>query len=225
MRYLSFLILGLLMALPALAQPGAVYLLAADESQVFDVRGFDYFAIELYNDSASGVLTFTANSVDLDTFTIDATVYTTEDGVVGTAFEVNDAATTALFILNLCAAINDDGVGDGTDYSTGGAHPTVTCTATSATTLTVTAIVAGSDANAIATTETTGISSWGGATLVDVVDPTAVYSPVGSREATAHSAFTTSVTDGVRIRSVVTVSWPFYRVSVTGGDIGVGVVD
>jgi hypothetical protein len=110
--------------------------LADGQCVVVDARSFRSITISTIPDSASQVLTFTGNSADGDTFTIGATVYTTEDGTVSTAFEVNDAATAALFIVNLCAAINADGVGDGSDYAAGTtAHPTVTCSASDATTL------------------------------------------------------------------------------------------
>jgi len=192
--------------------------LAVDQCAVLDMRGFAAVTIETRPASASQVLTFTGNSIDGNTFTIGATVYTTETGTVETSFEVNDAASAALFIVNLCAAINADGVGDGSDYGAGTtAHPTVTCSASDATTLTVTAITGGSAANTIATTDTTGIAGWGGATLADVIDPIATWSRVDSYGATAHGVITTAVTDTTPERSSFDVDWPFYFVSCTAG--------
>lgn len=200
--------------------------LAAGESGIVNVRQTAAHLITIVTapDSASQVLTFTGNSADADTFTVDVAVYTTESGTVGTAFEVNDAASAALFIVNLCAAINANGVGDGTDYAAGTtAHPNVTCSASTATTLTVTAITAGSNANAIDTTTTSAAASWGAATLTDVVDPIATISRVDSPNATTHGTLTSTVTATSPTVEVFEVDWPFYFVSAAVGSVRVGV--
>jgi hypothetical protein len=194
-------------------------------SQAVYTYGMRLISVMTLPDSASGVLTFTGNSADGDTYTINATVYTTETGTVSTAYEVNDAATAALFIVNLCAAINADGAGDGTDYSAGTvAHPDVTCTASDATTLTVTAITGGSAQNTLATTTTAMNAAWGGATLVDVADPTCTVSPVSSISETEHSHWTESVTDTEPMRSAIEVENLYYLVTCASGDARVEVV-
>lgn len=206
------------------AEVRRITVLEDGECGIVDAWSIDYITLETRPDSASQVLTFTGNSSDGDTFTIGATVYTTETGTVGTAFEVNDAATAALFIPNLCAAINDDGAGDGSDYFTGGAHPTVTCSASTATTLTVTAITPGSAQNTIATETTSMDAAWTGATLEDVSDPIGSISRVDSMTATEHVNSITTVTDTDPDVEVFATDWPYYLVTAVNGDVAVGVV-
>ena len=221
-KKLLAVLLWLAMPLIAVAQ---VWTVESGETLVVNAFGQRVLTVEMRPDSASQVLTFTGNSVDGDTYTIAATVYTTETGTVDTAFEVNDAATAALFIVNLCAAINADGVGDGSDDAAGTtAHPTVTCSASTATTLTVTAIVPGSGANTIATTETTAISSWGAATLADVTDPVCITGRVDTASATEHTYFTTTTTATTPDYDVFDVEGPFYLITAASGDCIVEVV-
>ena len=115
---------------------------------------------------ASGALTFTNVGVDGETVTIDATVYTLVDGPVAAANEVLIGATAAETAQNLADAINADPdaieagtVGEGTEP-----HPTVSATVNGAV-VTVRADESGTGGNAIATTETSTVASWGGATL------------------------------------------------------------
>lgn len=230
---LSLLLLSLPLRAQTISADDRVVALEPGDAQVFStllayggqLLPIDFITLETRPDPASQVLTFTDTPLDAETFTINATVYTVEDGAVATAFEVNDAATAALFIVNLCAAINADGVGDGSDYAAGTtAHPDVSCTASTATTLTVASLVGGSDDNGLATTETSTVASFGGATLEDVVDPSITYSGVDSLAATADGLVTTTVTDGDPEVATVTVAQPFYRITCVAGADGSCVV-
>ena len=117
---------------------------------------------------ATGVLTSdTTNVSDGDTVTIGGYVYTFKTNLTAstTAFEVKIGASAAASLDNLKEAINATGT-PGTNYgSKTYAHPTVTATTNTDTAQTVEARLAGTEANAIATTETSTHLSWGAATL------------------------------------------------------------
>ncbi len=114
--------------------------------------------------AATGVLTATALA-DGDTITIDGHIYTLQNTLTAVWGSVKRSGTLATDIATLQKAINGTGV-PGVDYSPATtAHASVTCTAITATTLTVTAKVAGTVGNTIPTTETSATASWGGATL------------------------------------------------------------
>jgi len=100
---------------------------------------------------------------DTKTVTIGATVYrfmTTP----AQAYDVLRGDSTANSIDNLHAAINASGTGDGTDYFAGTlAHPTVYCSSSNDTTLTVQVRIPGDEQNT-AVTETTDVNwTWNGA--------------------------------------------------------------
>jgi hypothetical protein len=116
---------------------------------------------------ASRVLTFTDQPADTETVTIGSTVYTFQTTLTNVAGNVKIGATLADSIINLKNAINRNGLGTpGTDFATATvAHPLVTVTAFNGTTMTATAIVAGTSGNSIATTETVVNASWASATL------------------------------------------------------------
>ncbi len=116
--------------------------------------------------AASSVYTTVDNFTNGETVTIDANVYTFQTVLTNVAGNVKIGATQAASLVNLQNAINRDGTGAaGTDFAAlCVAHPTVTAVA-AATTLTVTAIVAGTPGNAIVTSDTSGDASWTGATL------------------------------------------------------------
>jgi len=87
-------------------------------------------------------------------------------GVDAIVNEVLIGGSAANALTNLKKAINDAGT-EGTDYSTGtAAHASVTAGTLTSTTLVVTASTAGTDGNAIATTESSAHLSWGAATLL-----------------------------------------------------------
>jgi hypothetical protein len=118
--------------------------------------------------AASGVLTSDNTNVsNNDTVTIGSRVYTFKTNLTAptTANEVHIGADADGSLTNLAAAINGTGT-PGTDY--GSATPVntqVSSGAVAAHAITVTALVAGTDGNAIATTEAAAHLSWGAATL------------------------------------------------------------
>jgi phage tail sheath protein FI len=114
---------------------------------------------------ANGTLTFTANAAEGDTVTIGSRTYTIT-ATIDAANKVKlgvDAATT---VSNLIAAINA-GTGSGTAYGTGtAAHTLVTASAGTGTALVVTSKASNAAANAIATTKSSAVATWGSATLI-----------------------------------------------------------
>lgn len=136
--------------------------------------------------AATGVLTSDGTNVtDGDTVTIAPLVYTFKN-TLGAAYDVKIAATAALTLLNLDAAIDDSGT-PGTEYETGTlAHPYVLTTGTTATTVSFIAARTG-DAGNIATTEASTHLSWGAATLEggeDVTQPAVARTLEGSVKVT-----------------------------------------
>lgn len=118
-----------------------------------------------------------------DTVTIGGYVYTFKTTLTGAAFEVLIGASAAAALDNLKSAINDSGTA-GTHYGTGTyAHPDVTATTNTDTTQVVQARNAGTEANAIATTETSSHLSWGAATLASGADGTYYLGETNSSEA------------------------------------------
>lgn len=114
--------------------------------------------------AATGLLSASANLVDGETITIDATVYRIKT-TMDSAYDVQRGATLADTLTNLKAAIDASGT-PGTEYFAGTlAHPTVSGSTLTATTLLVVADTAGIAGNSIATTETSTVASWGAATL------------------------------------------------------------
>lgn len=115
--------------------------------------------------AATGTLTASANMSNGETVTIDAKVYTFETTLTNVDGNIQIGATLADSLQNFHDAINLTGT-PGTQYALAMTlHPTVTCTASDATTLTVAAKSAGTGGNSIATTETGANMSWGAATL------------------------------------------------------------
>ncbi len=120
---------------------------------------------------ATGTLTLTNVAVEDETVTIGNKVYTWKDAPAA-ANEVKTELTASAAIDNLIAAING-AAGAGTLYGTGTvAHTQVRAAAGAGDTMVVTAIVAGSAANAYATTDTMGNGSWGALTLTGGADYT-----------------------------------------------------
>lgn len=123
---------------------------------------------------ASGALTFSGVGTANDTVTIGTTVYTLV-AAPDAAYEVEIGGTAAATAANLAAAVNASAaaitagdVGPGTV-----AHPDVTASVAGAV-VTVTAKVAGDEANTIATTESGTGTSWGAATLTGGDDDSAM---------------------------------------------------
>lgn len=121
--------------------------------------------------AASQVLTLTGNLSNADTVTVGGKVYTLQATLTDADGNVHVGADAAGTISNLLAAINlsnagESAVGAGTDYAASMTeNAEVEATASSATTLTVTAKTPGSVGNLIASTETSATASWGAATL------------------------------------------------------------
>lgn len=117
---------------------------------------------------ATGTLTSDATAPsDGDTVTIGGYTYTFKTALTSStaAFEVLIGASAAVALDNLKSAINAS-AGGGTTYgSQTYAHPDVTATTNTDTTQVVEARNAGTEANAIATTEASTHLSWGAATL------------------------------------------------------------
>jgi hypothetical protein len=116
-------------------------------------------------ESASQTLTFSDQPENNETVTIGTKTYTFKTTITNaTANQVLRGADTEASIANLAAAINR-GAGDGVKYSSATiAHTQVTATS-DATTLTVTAINPGQQANSIAVSDTVADATWGSSTL------------------------------------------------------------
>jgi len=119
---------------------------------------------------ATGTLTGSSNFGNTETVTIGTKVYTFQTTLTDVDGHVQIGGTLTVSLANLLAAINLTGT-PGTDYALSTTiHPTVTATASDATTLSVEAKTPGTVGNAIATTETAANAAWGGATLSGGVD-------------------------------------------------------
>lgn len=114
--------------------------------------------------AATGTLTSTANLANGDTVTIGAQTYTMTSPFVDAANNIDASVSQAQTMENLRRAINGNGVA-GVNYGTGTPVNTNVTAVDSPTTVVVTAIVAGTAANLVATTETSANASWGAATL------------------------------------------------------------
>lgn len=113
--------------------------------------------------AATGLLTFAGNPANADTVTIGGVTYTFNT-VLGAANSILIGLDAAASRTNLVSAIMLT-AGSGTTYGVGTViHPTVAVAASGAN-MTVTAKVAGTAGNAIATTEASTVLSFGAATL------------------------------------------------------------
>jgi len=122
------------------------------------------FKTALTEAKATGTLTLSANATDGNSVTIGTTKYTFKE-TLGAAYDVKIGASASDTIDNLIAAINGS-AGAGTTYGTGTVvHASVVAAAGAGDTMTVTALTIGTAGNAIATTELSGVCSWGAATL------------------------------------------------------------
>jgi hypothetical protein len=142
------------------------------DGKLYEVVGFASDGITLAKATytgteATGALTFTGAGTAGETITIGNEVYTLVAALsVGPAVEneVLIGGTAALTAANLAAAINA-GAGGGVVYSaTTQKHPIVDASVAGAV-VTVTAELAGTGPNSVATTETSAAASWGAATL------------------------------------------------------------
>lgn len=118
---------------------------------------------------ATGTLTASDVLATTETVTIGSIRYTFKTVLAG-PFDVLVGANLSASLDNLKAAINH-AAGEGATYGYGTvAHPLVTATTKTGTTLLVVANTAGVAANAIATTATTASAAWGANTLTGGVD-------------------------------------------------------
>lgn len=129
---------------------------------------------------ATGTLTNSGvNVTAADTVVIGAVTYTFQSSLTaGTANSVHvlRGASNTASMTNLFHAINNTGGTPGTDYNTTGtgAHPNVTATNPSGTTVVVTDTVFGTGGNSLATTATGIVNTWGHATLQNGVNAVTV---------------------------------------------------
>jgi hypothetical protein len=123
--------------------------------------------------AAGQTLTGSGTFSDGETITIGSVVGTMKTALTGggvTANEILIGADLPASLVNLKKWINHES-GAGTNYgSASGIHPTVTASGNLTTTLVVTAKVAGTAGNSIATTETAANASWGAVTLAGGTD-------------------------------------------------------
>lgn len=132
---------------------------------VIDGKTGDLVVTDVHDAKAQSVFTSTGALGNNETVTIGATVYTYKTALTPAAYEVLIGADQTASHLNLLRAINA-GAGSGTLYGAGTvAHPSVEAIASDGTTTTIRALVAGTAANSIATTETCANASWPGATM------------------------------------------------------------
>lgn len=120
--------------------------------------------------AAAGLLTFTGQPSDTETFTLNGKVYTLQTSLTNTDGHVLIGVDTATTVANLIAAINL-GAGSGTAYAAATTlHPTVSASAGVGTTIVLTAKTPGSAGNALTTTETLTNATIGAATLTQGTD-------------------------------------------------------
>ena len=118
---------------------------------------------------ATGTLTTSNVLANLETLTIGTIVYTFKTTLAG-AFDVLVGASLSASLDNLKAAINR-AAGEGSTYGYGTvAHPQVTATTKTGTTLLIEAKAEGTAANAITTTSTAATGAWGAVTLAGGID-------------------------------------------------------
>lgn len=117
--------------------------------------------------TATGTLTGTGVNVsNSDTVTIGTRVYTFQTVLTNVDGNVKIGATAALSLTNLFRAINASGGVPGTDYALATtAHPRVTATNPTGTTVVLTAKASGAVGNSVVTTETSTQLSFGAGTL------------------------------------------------------------
>ena len=135
--------------------------------------------------AATGTITGDGTNItDGDTVTIGAKTYTFQDTLTNVDGNVKKAGTAAGSLTNLFHAINASGGVVGTDYATATtAHPTVTATNPTGTTVVVTAITPGTGGNSLALSENSTHLSVSGANLAGGVTNTGTLS-IGSQTIT-----------------------------------------
>lgn len=118
---------------------------------------------------ATGVLTTSTNPSDTNTVVVGSRTYTLQSSLTNVDGHVKIGASETATLLNLSRAINAVGGTPGTDYAAATtANPDVESTGSTAHTMSVRALVAGTAGNAFATTDTlaAGGDGFAAATLV-----------------------------------------------------------
>lgn len=111
-------------------------------------------------------LTSTGNPANGETVTLGTKTYTFQTALTNVDGNVKIGATAAATLVNLAHAVNLSGGVVGTDYATAMTlHPSIYAELVTATTVRFRAKVAGTAGNALATTETSTVLSFGAATL------------------------------------------------------------
>ena len=137
------------------------------------------FKTNLTEVKATGTLTLSANVTDGNSVLIGTTKYTFKE-ILGAAYDVKIGASASDTIDNLIAAING-AAGEGTTYGDGTeGHLLVSAAAGAGDTMTVTALLPGIAGNNIATTELSGVCSWGAGTLGSGVNSVANEVKIGA---------------------------------------------
>lgn len=156
-------------------------------------------------DRAVATLTSDATNVSAaETVTIGAVVYTFRASVTTTANEILIGASAAASLANLKSAINLDGT-VGVYGSATVIHPTVAAGAITATTLKLYAKTAGTGGNSLASSETSGHLSFGGANFTGGAASTGV-SPI-LYVPQHNTPFTISATDGTNTATARVQVW------------------
>lgn len=143
----------------------------SDEFNKMEVQADVLAATGVVPVPATGVYTATTNFTDADTVTIAGKVYTIQASLTNVDGHVKLGASLTASLLNLKNSINNSGGVAGTDYAVANSiNPSVTATASTATTLSIAAKVGGVAGNSIATVDSSTSGSFAGATLAGGVD-------------------------------------------------------
>jgi len=134
-----------------------------DVSSYHEMRGNDGWLSAF--STATGLLLSDANYADGEIVVIGTKTYTFQDTLTDVDGHIQVGLTEAASIANLAAAINGNTGVPGTDYAASNTPSTEVTAVAAAHKLTVTAVIAGSDANSIVSTTTAANASWAFNTL------------------------------------------------------------
>jgi hypothetical protein len=146
---------------------------------------------------ATGTLTLNSAPSNNDTVTIGSTTYTFKTTLTPSNWEVLIEASASDSLDNLIWAINNT-AGHPGKFQVPNAHPDVTAAAGTGDTMDVEAIIAGTKANLVSTTETftDPLSVWGAAALTGGAGDIVVLSVSGSETPSEHGAVGAVTTKG-----------------------------
>lgn len=170
------------------------------------------------NAFATGTLTATGNFSNGDTVTTGTKTYTFQTVLTNVDGNVLIGATASDSLDNLIAAINL-GAGAGTVYAAATtANGFVSAAAGAGDTMDVTALLGGTQGNLIATTETSGTASWGGATLSGGAGDVAILT-LGQLPSNTTAAVGAVTTLGTVVAQ--NTSWPNISLAEVGGSTAI----